>query len=746
MKLVLKSAVLVMLAISITQAGQMIVRVQAKDYWQLYDHIPFKGTSIDIAGVVPGESYDLVLDRADLPVVEACGLEMDVIVSDLEKVREKAWAEGQYHSYDQLVTIMRNLAVTYPSICVLDSFGTTYEGRWVIGLKISDNPTIDEDEPELLWIGLHHSREWAAAEVPRYIADTLITNYATNSTFQDFIDNHELWIFPVINPDGYTYDYPNQRNWRKDRQPFGGIIGTDPNRDYNGVCNGNRMGDWGSLVHGSRTTHKPSQETFFGAYGAYGKEIHHLTEFFKQRTIVACESYHSYSQLVIWPYGHGEQTPDNSYYASLGTQIANRIAKLSGGHYTPQQSNHLYPTNCGSDDWMYGWGRTIGGFPCMSYTVELGTRFYQPVGDLDKIQREAFKGAFYHMQQSDNIIANLEGMVPRPILAVMDSSMTGDFTIHWTMIKPEYNHPDKWELEELTGLSVITDDIESGSSHWTLQGFSVSTSQHHSGTHSLFSGSSNNISNYAVTKDPYPVQSGDSLVFWVWYDLETDYDVGVAEVSLEGKEWIQLHERYTGNSGGWQRKAYSLEPWIGKSVFIRFRSMTDDGTLRTGMFVDDISPVPLFDNHTVISSNITDTLYEVTGKDPGTYYYRVRGRNVAWNWGDMGPLEDIRVTGSGVASKPAVKFETKIHRLEPNPAVCGLNIHYSLGRSGLARLAVYDASGRLVRMLFYGCTGPGEYSMHWNGHDQHGNLLPAGVYYCRLSAEENLTQRFVLMR
>ena len=51
-----------------------------------------------------------------------------------------------------------------------------------------------------------------------------------------------------------------------------------------------------------------------------------------------------------------------------------------------------------------------------------------------------------------------------------------------------------------------------------------------------------------MTADPYPVEPGDSLTFWVWYDLETNYDVGVAEVSLEGKEWFQLHDRFTGTS------------------------------------------------------------------------------------------------------------------------------------------------------------------------------------------------------
>ena len=142
---------------------------------------------------------------------------------------------------------------------------------------------------------------------------------------------------------------------------------------------------------------------------------------------------------------------------------------------------------------------------------------------------------------------------------------------------------------------------------------------------------------------PYPVQSGDSLTYWLWFDTETRYDVFTTEVSENGLEWFQLHDRYDGNSGGWRREAFSLEPWAGRSVYIRFRHMTDDNTLRNGAYVDDVSPVPLFGSVTGLDSAVTDTTYEVTGKEVGTYWYRVRGHNATWDWNNHGPLEDIGV-------------------------------------------------------------------------------------------------------
>ncbi len=734
------------LCAGVAQARQMIVRVQVPDYQTLYQHIQFKGTSIEIAGARPGEYYDLLLDEEDLGRVVASGLKSEVVVEDLEQEKLTAAGFGFYCSYDSLVSIMRNWAATYPGICRLESIGQTHGGRWIYGVKISDNPDVDEDEPEVLLEAMHHAREWATPQAARYFADTILRNYSANTAFRNFVDNHELWVFPIINVDGYVYDYPSQRSWRKNRQPFASSIGCDPNRNYNGCCNGDRMGDWGALTRGSQSSHLPSSETFMGGYGAWGKEVAALVEFFKTRTFVADISLHSYSELVLWPYGYGAVTPDNEIFVSLGQRMAQQMQKLSGGTYTPEQSNALYPTSGGSIDWMYGWAHYVGGFPCLSYVFEIGTTFYQNVGQLDAIQREVFKGIWYLFTRADSIRSVVRGAVPRPILAPMDSSASGTFNVHWTPIRPEFNQPEKWELEELTGLDVIEDDFESGSSRWVFQGAALSTTQRHSGSYSVYLGTGNNISNYIVTADPYPVQVGDSLRYWIWYNTENNYDVVVTEVSLEGKEWLQLHDRYTGNSNGWIYKAYSLEPWAGKSVFIRFRYMTDDGTQGSGVYIDDVWPVPYFASRRTVADDITDTIYEVTVSQPGRYFYRVRGYNSARGWGDKGPLEDIVVTATGIAGEPARSQKTTLTISGSNPSRASVSIRYTLAGAGPVELAVFDALGRMVKTLARGNMPAGEYQLSWNGTDERERTVPAGVYFCRLVADKTETRMVVLSR
>ena len=737
-------ALLVALA-STAFGGPAIVRVMARDYQELYDHIPFKGTGIDIAGADLGTSYDLLVDREDLGLVRQSGLEWKVVTDDVDTKEGDAWSFGYYCDYDSLVSIMRNWASTYPTLCKLDSIGQTYLGRWIYAVKISDNVHIEEDEPEVLLDAMHHSREWASPQAARHFADTLLSSYGTSPDITTFVDNHQTWVVPVSNVDGYDYDYPQQRMWRKNRKPFETATGCDPNRNYNCPCDTVRMHAWGALVSGSRSTHYPGDETWMGARAWWGNCVDALHEFFKEHTFVADASLHSYGELVLWPFSSGNP-PYDPMIATLAQGMASRMSRLSGGNYTPQQANYLYPSAGSSKDWMYGWPHNVGGYPCMAYTVELGTSFYQSTSQLDAIERELFDGAFYLFSQASSIISSLDGEVAPPVVAPMDTSTSGNYTVHWTPVRPEYNNPTKWELEELSGLSVTTDDFESGTALWDVVGFSRSSSRAHSGSYSMFSGMTNNQSNYIRTKDPYPVQPGDSVTFWLWYDLETNYDVYVTEASENGLDWVQLHDRYEGSSGGWQRHAFSLDPWAGRSVWLRFRVMSDDNTLETGAYIDDIHPVPLFDNHTVLSDNITDTLYNVTAQPVGQYWYRVRGYNTTWEWNEQGPLEDIVVTGTGVAEPGKPGRLTGMVAIGPNPVAAQAEVSYTLARPGRAELVVVDATGRRVRTLASGVQEAGEHRVRWDGRDDAGRELANGVYYCRLAADRVLTNRLVLMR
>ena len=637
----------------ICASQEMLVRVYVKS-WDDLKKISSKH-NLDIAGARANQWYDIVADRKTMDNIISSGLPYEVKIYSLELEKEKV-RQG-YHSYEQVNQILRNMANNYPTICKLDSLPIpTYQGRWLYGVKISDQPVYeDPNEPGFLIDALHHSREWATIEVVLFFADSMLKSYGVVPEITQIIDNTEIYCFPIINADGYAYDYPYQNSWRKNREPFGGAVGTDPNRNYGG-CSGDLPGDWGAVDEGE-ASHTPSDETFCGAYMNSGDETRALTMFARSHIINAYMSFHSYSEYLMWGWGWTtSDIPDATVCARFGTRMAGMVNCLGGGTYLPGQVPEiLYPVSGSSLDWFYSWCHWVGGIANLSYTTEVGTSFYQPVGDLSSIEHENFKALKYLAQLCrDSIPLLCEGVVAPPVIYDI-GTVPPNFTIYWHPVNPQENHPVQWEIVELSNPNIKIDSLESGTSRWLLQGYTLSTTQAHSGTHSLWSGNSAGINNAVRTIYPYLVQPGDSFIFWCYYNLENNYDVSVVEVSENTKEWFNLDTmRFTGTQTSWVRKTYSLAGWVGKSVYFRFRTMYDSGTQSGGFYVDDIYPVSFFGNVDTIASNIPDTFYTFASHSVGDFYYYVRGYNTTWGWGDYSGLKKVTVLAIGMPSIPTI--------------------------------------------------------------------------------------------
>jgi len=161
-----------------------------------------------------------------------------------------------------------------------------------------------------------------------------------------------------------------------------------------------------------------------------------------------------------------------------------------------------------------------------------------------------------------------------------------------------------------------------------------------------------------VTVNPIPVTGNMDLSFWCWYDIESDYDYTFVEVSRDGR-FYEVIDKFTGSSGGWISKKYSLNDYIGESIFIRIRYITDQYTQGEGFYIDDIYPIAEFGTIDVISDTITENYYEISDKPEGTYFYRVRGYNSAYEWGDFSTIEDIVVNFTGSPEIPSIEGPTE---------------------------------------------------------------------------------------
>ncbi len=742
-----KIIILLLVCVSIALSQDMIVRVYACA-WKDLEKVSPK-YDLDIAGARANEYYDIVADQAVLMKIRGSGLPYEIIVFSIAHIKEQVRAD--YLSYTEVNDSLQQMVQNYPSICKLDSFPIpTYQGNWMYGVKISDNVHVEEDdEPGFLVDGLHHSREWACPLVVLFFADSLLKAYGTVGQITDIVDNTEIYCFPIVNADGYLYDYPSGNMWRKDRELFGGSTGTDPNRNYAG-CTSELEGEWGAVDDG-KASHRPSTQTFCGAYANSGDETRALTLYVKSHICNANMTYHSYGEMLMWPWGWKyQQTPDSSWYNHFGNNAADLIHCLGSGYYDRGPvSTTIYPVSGSSMDWFYAWSHYVGGVSNLSFTTELGTSFYQAQSQLDAICHENFKALEYIAGICDSIVLLMRTVVPPPTIYPL-GTVGEDFTIYWHAKNPVYNEPLQWELVELSNPSIIEDDLESGTSRWVLNGFTLSTSQAHSGTHSLFSGNVNSMNHGAQTIHPYFVQIGDSLTFWCRYGLETNYDVAVVEVSENTKYWYNMDTtRFNGNQSSWVRKAYSLNSWVGKSVYFRFRSMTDGYTLNGGFYVDDISPVCLFADVNTISSSISDTSYSFTGHAEGEFYYYVKGYNNAWAWGDYSCLEKADVV-VGIAETPkAQDIINSSLALTSNPGVKSITLNYAISQGVRdAYIKIYDAAGKLVKSYDVSAES---HSVHhrivWYAIDETGTRVPAGVYFIHLKAGDyKKTEKAVLLR
>jgi hypothetical protein len=211
---------------------------------------------------------------------------------------------------------MANFAADYPSIASLidltDHYGlpTTYEGNHIYAMKISDNVELEENEPSFLMVSCHHAREIITPVIALYSIEQLLTNYGQSSEITDLVDQNEIWISPVWNPDGYEYVFDVNSYWRKNRQPYGDYVGVDLNRNY--------PFGWDAWCSGSIY---PYSETYKGPSAASEVETQTMVAFHDDQNFAKLIDFHSYGRVVLYEYNCHDH-PFGSYLYDEAVQIA----------------------------------------------------------------------------------------------------------------------------------------------------------------------------------------------------------------------------------------------------------------------------------------------------------------------------------------------------------------------------------------------------------------------------------------
>jgi hypothetical protein len=150
-------------------------------------------------------------------------------ITDMAESMADAMTFQKYPTYEQYDSMMHYFADTYPAICKIDTFGTSIEGRLLLTLKISDNVEQHEDEPAFFLTSTMHGDELVGYVLCLRLAAFLLSNYGSDLEVDRIINDVELWINPLSNPDG-TYYPDNNSTVQASRR--GNVNGADLNRNF----------------------------------------------------------------------------------------------------------------------------------------------------------------------------------------------------------------------------------------------------------------------------------------------------------------------------------------------------------------------------------------------------------------------------------------------------------------------------------------------------------------------------------
>ncbi len=235
---------------------------------------------------------------------------------------EEVMAWESYPTLPQYDSIMLYYSENYPSLCRLDTIGTTINGKIVYVLKISDNPGTDEDEPKVFCTSTIHGNETGGFILMLRLAGYLLSNYASDGRVRNLVDNLEIWINPLANPDG-TY---NTGNTITSPIRFN-AAGYDLNRNFPDPASANT----------------PRQ-----------KETLDMMAFLAKHRFVLSANLHSGAEVVNYPWDRWQRLhADNSWFYTISREYADSVHNYSPAGYMTDLSNGI--TN------GYAWYQIYGG-------------------------------------------------------------------------------------------------------------------------------------------------------------------------------------------------------------------------------------------------------------------------------------------------------------------------------------------------------------------------------------------------
>lgn len=439
----------------------MLTQIKVDPESMLLESQKLSKLGMDIAGVNYQEgTIDILLTDAEYKYLTEQGY--DILIREVHGVTKAP--DQEYKTPGEIQAILTEIHEQNADITKLVSVGKSLEGRDIWAIKISDNAAEDEGltEPRVLFNSMHHAREVMTPEVALDIIDQLIDGYRSgDSSIQAWVNGLEIWVMPMFNVDGNHKMWTADRWWRKNTR---GGHGVDINRNYPSTwntCNG--------------SSGFPYSQTYRGQSAGSEPETQVMMDFVGKIRPVFNISYHSYSEIVIYPFGcSSNRTPTKDIVESIGHKIGEAIDYKAGTAW-----ELLYDVDGGDIDWMYN------AYGVIPYVIEVNSSsegFHPDYAKWRDVTVERNRGGWKYLLQRTfgsgirGVLSNAGGLVSDYIVKVfkngkfyqsMKSHENGVFHIvlnpgQYTLQFASKNDHIMVEKEVAVGDSLLYLEIESG--------------------------------------------------------------------------------------------------------------------------------------------------------------------------------------------------------------------------------------------------------------------------------------------
>ena len=395
----------------------MVVRLENPQSSEIDRFI--KQAGWDVAGFRAGKYLDLVLSQEQF---EMLSLEYpSLYVTQTENELRNNILPGKdlagYRSYQQMLAELQQLQDLYPTLMELHQIGTGWGAIYaeqgiaayqnfnhaVWAIKVSANVHLNEDEPAFYFVGEHHAREPLCTEVCMGILNHLLSEYGSDPQVTQILDGSEVWIVPLLNPDGHKLVIDETSIWHRKniRDNNNNHIldyGSQGMSDDGVDLNRNYSYQWG-YVYASDFI---GDIMYQGPHAFSEPETQALRDLLLSKRFLAGISYHTYGEYVMYPYGYlyGIISPDRQELVALASEIAGLLpCQYNENHrYEAIQSFELYPVSGSMEDWTHA---TTGAF---AYTIEMARQFIPPASYVPIAVQHQVNGAMALMNRMNRKI------------------------------------------------------------------------------------------------------------------------------------------------------------------------------------------------------------------------------------------------------------------------------------------------------------------------------------------------------